>query len=103
LIINSDKPILVQVKRREKTSSVESVSTVRDFLGAMFIRNNYKGIDVSTAKSFSKPSEKVIEDLKNENRLEYFEMFDFSRFSSILKIVDLSRKKNWEFLVETWK
>lgn len=40
LIINSDKPILVQVKRREKASSVESVSTVRDFLGAMFIRNN---------------------------------------------------------------
>lgn len=103
LIINSDKPILVQVKRREKASSVESVSTVRDFLGAMYIRNNYKGIIVSTAKSFSKPSEKVVDDLKNENRLEYFEMFDFSRFSSTLNLVDLSRKKNWEFLVETWK
>jgi restriction endonuclease Mrr len=103
LIVNSDKPILVQVKRREKANSVESVSTVRDFLGAMYIKNNFNGIILSTAKSFSKPSQKVILDLKSQNRLESFELFDFSRFCSILNVVDLSRKNNWEFLYESWR
>jgi restriction system protein len=103
LIINSDKPILVQVKRREKAKSVESVSTVRDLLGAMYIRGNFKGIILSTAKSFSKPSQVVIEDLKFEKRLEYFELFDFPKFCSLLEITNLTRKKNWEFLLKPWE
>ena len=99
LIVNTDKPILVQVKRRTKSDKVEGVSTVRDLLGAMYIRDNYSGLIVSTAKSFSKPSEKVITNLKTENRLDYFELFDYDRFFGLLNSVNVSRKKNWEFLI----
>ncbi len=53
LIVESEEPILVQVKNRENVNSTEGVSTVRDFLGAMFINNARKGIIVSTAKKFS--------------------------------------------------
>ncbi|MBN2570484.1 MAG: restriction endonuclease [Ignavibacteriales bacterium] len=102
LIVNSDKPILVQVKRRTKSDAVESISTIRDFLGAMYIKSNFNGIIVSTAKRFSKPSNKVIADLKSHNKLEYFELFDFNRFLSILNAVNLSRKKCWEFLVSDY-
>jgi len=103
LIIKSEKPILVQAKRRTKSDSVESVSTVRDFLGAMYIKKNFNGIIVSTANHFSRPARKVIESLENENRLEYFELFDFKKFFSVMDSVNISRQRNWEFLTESWK
>ncbi|MBP7077631.1 MAG: restriction endonuclease [Bacteroidales bacterium] len=103
LVVNSDKPILVQVKRRSRNDVVESVSTIRDFLGAMYINNNYNGIVVSTAKRFSKDSKKIITSLLEENRLEYFEIFDFNRFVSILDVVNDTNKKNWIQYVESFK
>ena len=103
LIVKSEKPILVQAKRRTKSNAVENVSTVRDFLGAMYIKNNFNGIIVSTAKHFSRPAKKVIESLENENRLEYFELFDFKKFFSVMDSVNISRQRNWEFLTESWK
>ena len=98
ILVNSDNPILVQVKRRGAPNSVESVSTVRDFLGAMFIKNNQRGIILSTAKSFSKDSGKVIDNIMNENRLAHFELINFSRFCEILDLVNKGNTEPWRFL-----
>ncbi|MBL0107096.1 MAG: restriction endonuclease [Ignavibacteria bacterium] len=48
----------VQVKRREKIDKTESVSTIRDFLGAILLGDYPKGIVVSTADKFTKPAQK---------------------------------------------
>ena len=36
IMINSDSPILVQVKRRTKSEHIELVSPIREFVGALF-------------------------------------------------------------------
>lgn len=48
-----DKQWLVQVKRRENPRSTESVSTIRNLLGAMLLQDSRTGIIVSTADHFS--------------------------------------------------
>ncbi|MCG3146082.1 MAG: hypothetical protein HONDAALG_03914 [Gammaproteobacteria bacterium] len=44
---------LIQVKRREKPSSAEGISTVRNLLGTMLLENSSYGIVVSTADHFT--------------------------------------------------
>lgn len=100
LIIDSDDPILVQVKRRERSNRVELVSTVRDFLGAMFIENSQRGIILSTAKRFSKGSVDVQQNLLNEKRLDYFELVDFEGFCSMLNVIKKDDIKPWKSAVE---
>ncbi len=56
LLTEGEKKIAVQVKRRESPNSSESVSTIRDFLGAIILGGIPKGIVVSTAKKFTKPA-----------------------------------------------
>lgn len=103
IIVLSDEPILVQVKRRGKNESVEQISTVRDFLGTMFIENSRKGIIVSTADHFSRPSKTTTKKLLSENRLDVFELVDFKRFCEMLDIINYKGKKGWDKLVETWE
>ncbi|KEI77824.1 hypothetical protein N452_04100 [Clostridium botulinum A2 117] len=102
IIINKDKPILVQVKRRTKKDSTESVSTIRDFLGTMFIEKSRRGIIVSTAEHFTKPSAEIRDELIKEKRLDLFELYDFDRFCESLEVYNNSNKKAWYKIVEDW-
>jgi restriction system protein len=54
ILVVSDNPILVQVKRREKPDSVESVRVVREVLGTLLLESQYHGMIISTAKRFSR-------------------------------------------------
>jgi len=100
ILIFKDDPILVQVKRRSKENSVESISTIRDLLGTLFIENSRKGMVVSTANHFSKKSLEVKTDLLEENKLDYFELIDFKRFIEMLNLIRVSNTKPWEKLLE---
>jgi len=53
LLESEDGHIPIQVKRRSKPGSVESVSLVREFRGAMLLKGHDKGKIVSTADHFS--------------------------------------------------
>lgn len=54
IYVDADKKQwLIQVKRREKPNSTESVSTIRNLLGTMLLNNSTHGIVVSTADHFS--------------------------------------------------
>lgn len=56
LVVESDSPILVQVKRRENPQKNELVKGIREFVGAMYLNGGKKGIYVTTAKNFSQGS-----------------------------------------------
>lgn len=103
LIVDSDEPILVQVKRRSQSYATESASTIRELLGAMFIRNSSRGIVLSTAKTFAPSSMQVRDTLLGENRLRYFELVDFDRFCAMLRVIPTSDVKPWTSLVGEWK
>lgn len=50
----------VQVKRRI-SRNVESVSEIRNFIGALVTKSIRRGIFVTTAESFSRPAQKILE------------------------------------------
>lgn len=95
LILESDNPILVQIKRRENANTVEPINLIRELLGAMFINSSKKGIFVTTANKFSKTAEKIRDELLAKKKLDYFELIDFNRFCDILNLTNKKIKKPW--------
>ena len=70
----------VQVKRRI-SKNTESVSEVRNFVGALEIEGINKGIFVTTADRFTKPANKIPEKLKSINSRLELELIDGQRQS----------------------
>ncbi len=100
LIINSDSPILVQVKRRRNPNQTEPVETIRDFIGAMYLQDAKKGIVLSTARKFSgiacDNSKKMLDDKK----FEYFDLINFQRFCGMVDVIKKDSKKRWQDIIE---
>ena len=59
LLDSDDGYTAVQVKRRANPKSVESVSLVREFRGALLLAGQDRGVIVTTAHHFSKEAEKA--------------------------------------------
>lgn len=98
IVLESDEPILVQVKRRENPNHVELVKGVREFVGTLFIEDKKKGIYITTAKSFSKGSKDIAKKLLETRKLDYFELVDYDRLCYL--IGNIEEKKHWSKLVE---
>lgn len=98
IVLESDEPILVQVKRRENPHHVELVKGVREFVGTLFIEDKRKGIYISTAKSFSKGSKKIAKKLLDDRKLDYFELVDYSKLCYL--IGNIEERKHWSKLVK---
>lgn len=103
IMIDSDEPILIQVKRRTKENHVESISSIREFIGALILQQQRKGIFVSTAKSYSIPAQKAAHQIVDQKNLDYFDLFDFKRFCETLNIVKKGDKNSIiEKIIEEW-
>ncbi len=74
----------VQVKRRI-SQNTESVSEVRNFVGAMEIEDIKKGIFVTTADKFTKPANKIPEKLKSINSRLELQLIDGQSLFELLK------------------
>lgn len=100
IILDSDTPILVQVKQRQNPEHTELVKGVREFVGTLFIEDQRKGIYLSTAKKFSKGSTDVAKRMIDSRKLDYFELIDYD----ILERLILARpsEKIWKSLVQPY-
>jgi restriction system protein len=58
-ILENEEKTLVQVKNRE-LHKTEGVGTVRSLLGSMLDMDIYRGMIISTAKTFTEPSKKMV-------------------------------------------
>lgn len=94
LVVTSEEPILVQVKRRESPAKGESISAVRDFLGAMFLRQSKAGIFVTTASRFSREAHKAKETLLASQLVNSFDLIDIHSFISMLNVSAKKDQKN---------
>lgn len=101
LIDENGQQFLLSIKRRESPNATESVSTLRDLIGATIIEDNISGcIIVSTADHFSKPAEDYARKVLSKNIITTFDLIDCKEF---LKITDLARSKlpiAWENLIK---
>lgn len=59
----------IQVKRREHAKSTESVSTIRNFLGTMFLQDFGYGVVVSTADHFSARAFDAVENAATKGKI----------------------------------
>jgi len=100
ILIKSDKPIVIQVKRRKKMSHVEGVSGIREFLGATLLKGSKNCIYVSTCRNFSESSQIAAQKAVEVGLVESYELYDFSRFSDVLKLTKKSNQEPWEKFIE---
>lgn len=99
IVLDSDNPILVQVKRRENPKHVELVKGIREFVGTLFIEGKEKGIYVSTAERFSKGSTDVANNLIQSRKLSYFEFVNYDKLCSLIRQHGATHSP-WEQLVK---
>jgi hypothetical protein len=91
LLISWDKQkVLVQVKRRQTAERAESVSTLRNLLGAMVLEGALKGIIVSTADHFSLRTSQAAKRLYDDGTYE-IELRDCGRLRAMIDIVNDNR------------
>lgn len=80
IMINSDRPTIIQVKRRTQADKVEPVSSIRELLGVTLLSESSSCIFVTTADHFSSMAIEEVEKAK-----KYFLL----RITSLLIIIDL--------------
>lgn len=100
LLIQSDSPTVIQVKRRKKLSHVESVSGIRELLGAALLKESKNCIYVSTCSKFSSPANDTAQRAVELGIVESYELYDFSRFSDVLKLTACSHVELWRNFLE---
>lgn len=103
IVIQSDEPILVQVKRRESPRATESVSTVREFIGAMYLKNARHGVIVSTAQRFSREAQNSARKIVADRKFLLFDLIDYGRFCAMLDVVKKDDDKPWQEFIENYK
>jgi restriction system protein len=100
VLVDSDQPTLVQVKRRRSPESVEPVSTIREFLGALVAKRATKGLFVSTADHFSGEAKRTVQQILSERVVTRFELVDFNAFVARLSLAQTEATEPWQKLVE---
>lgn len=95
ILINSEQPSVIQVKRRAKPDSVESVNTVRNLLGAMLLQQRQHAIVVTTADHFSSEAQQAAKTAVDLNIVKSFDLIDANRFLNMLNLIYSGREELW--------
>lgn len=95
LIIQSNSPVLVQVKRRQSEEHVESVAAVREFLGALLLKGGDEGIFVTTADHFSSAARESAKIAIKKELVRRFDLIDFARFLAMLRVTRSQAPEFW--------
>lgn len=95
VLVQSANPIAVQVKTRRTPNKGESVAAVRDFLGAMIIREFTSGVFVTTANRFSAESRNAARSVLSKKQVVMFELVDRNRFLDMLRETSEERIEPW--------
>jgi len=98
ILVRSDTPIAIQVKRRTSPTSVERVQVVREFLGACLLGEFRHGIFVSTADHFTngKTGAKAAARRAKEHKLVHeLELIDRGQFLDITRAASAKPIEPW--------
>lgn len=98
ILIESDHPIIVQVKRREKRNKVESVSQIRELIGATLLKGGSECIFVTTADHFSKGAIQSRNKALKMGIVNRIELIDFKMFIDLLQLYKKDNITPWEKL-----
>ncbi len=87
VVVEKEEPMLVQVKRRTKSSAVEGIDIVKLLFASAFVKGSSKGMVVTTAQRFSRVSKKWIQLEKLKDLKFSMELVDVNRLLSMMHAV----------------
>ena len=96
ILVHGPRRYVVQVKRRQSASKAESVKSVREFIGAMVISGETRGIFVSTAPAFSRQAVRDAEVVQARGAVEYLELMNGTRLLEICEIASGQASPSWQ-------
>ena len=99
LLINSNSPIAIQVKRRQSLNKIEPVNLIRELIGSTLLAGLKDCIYVTTASKFSFEAEKAREQAIERKLVNTFELFDRKRFFEIMDINTEKISSKWKNLL----
>lgn len=100
ILVNSDTPTIVQVKRRTIKSKTESVREIRDLIGATLLAGSKNCIFVTTANHFSESAIQARNNAITNSIVNSFELYDFNSFIDLLKLYKTNEDKRWEEMIK---
>jgi len=95
LLRNGKTDTVIQVKRRTKPSAVESVSVVREFLGAMYYTDSRSGVFVSTGDHFSKEANELASTSVARRKVDRFDLVDCCKLVEMMRLVWIRNDPPW--------
>jgi restriction system protein len=96
ILVRSETDFIVQIKRRENPHSTESVSVIRELVGAMVLSGKKNAIFVSTADKYSKQAIESSIKVKAIGVANSFSLIDFKKFVEILNLTHMRPQRCWE-------
>jgi hypothetical protein len=90
ILLQSDCDAVVQVKQHTDPKKSEPVSTIRDFLGAMFLDERRVGLIVTTANAFSRQAREAVSKANN-TLVERLDIVHGQRFLDILRATTVDK------------
>jgi restriction system protein len=95
LLLDGNLPYVVQVKRRSRTQG-ESVSAIREFVGATLLAGYRRGIYVTAAPHYTSAAIGVARQARTRGLLEKLHLLDRKRFLRILHLVSTKTLSPWQ-------
>jgi len=100
IIVEKEKPIALQIKRRIDPKKAEPVSLIREFLTAMQLSNFAVGLYVTTADKFSRSATQTAKLAVDKGLVQSIELINKARFLAILDETTHSAAEPWRHFVD---
>jgi hypothetical protein len=85
VLLNSDNPIAVQVKRRQDHRKTEGVRGIREFLGAALLQDFSHLIYVTNAERYSKEAKNAAKLAMHKGLVQKFDLISLDKLKSIFQ------------------
>ncbi len=95
VLLNSENPTLVQVKRRHEGAKSESVSQIRHLLGSTLLKGGRRCAFVTTADRFSREARRAATEAIKRDLVESFELVDSNRLLEMLELTVKKPEERW--------
>lgn len=99
IMIQSDQPTMIQVKRRKSSKKTESVKEIRDLLGATLLSGGKSCIFLTTADHFSRDAVNSSNTAIEKGIVDSFELFDYKRFFEMQGFIQHTTTSKWKELL----
>ena len=90
ILLHSDTPVAIQVKRRASMDYIEQIGVIREFLGAMVLKGYRRGIFVSTAKRYSRGATELIDAAPSSLVVDRLELWNFEKLFEMYRLTELA-------------